>query len=263
MKKFKIHIPALACMIILAGCAKTAEEAGQPPASGVLETGASAQPSASGALESVPSGQPPVDAALESKASAPPSAEGDSEWTQQEPAQAAYATFLSGDISLFDSADIDTWSLDTWKDTILFYGELEYAYLDLDGDGMEELLVQWVDDPCGFNGVFHYDNGRLYCWQYDCVEASCRDYPLRDGTMVHQYDYNGARSYSLFRYQADGEAEWLLSLFAREELIYADSTVPCPYYEVDGNEVDKTEFDEQLRNLITDQMLERSAWTAL
>lgn len=180
-----------------------------------------------------------------------------------ESAGAAYAAFLSGDISLFDSADIYAWGLDTWKDTILFYGGLEYTYLDLDGDGAEELLIQLADDPCGFNGVFHYDSGKLYCWQYDGTEGSCRDYPLKDGTMVRQYDYSGTRSYTIFRYLADGGMEELLSLFAREELIPEDSASICPYYEVDGNEVDKTVFDEQLNNLVTNQMLDRSAWTAI
>lgn len=177
--------------------------------------------------------------------------------------QTAYEAFLSGDISLFDSADIYTWGLDTWEDTILIYGELEYTYLDLDGDDVEELLVQYVDDPCTFNGVFHYDSGRLYCWQFDCVESSCRDYPLWDGTMVSQYDYSGTRSYVLFRYQADGKTEELLNLFAREELVYPDSTDPCPYYEVDGTEVDKAVFNERLNDTVINQMLDRSAWTAL
>lgn len=230
MKGFKIFISVLACIIILAGCEKATEE----------------------------SAQPSTDVVLESETSAPLPMEGDSEL-----AQTAYAAFLLGDISLFNSDDVYTWALDTWKDTILFYGELEYTYLDLDGDGVEELLIQWADDPCSYNGVFHYESGKLYCWQHDDMEGSCRDYPLQDGTMVRQYDYNGTRSYTVFCYQANGEMEELFSLFAREELIPEDSANPCPYYEVDGNEVDKTVFDEQLNDLITNQMLNRSAWKAI
>lgn len=218
----------LACMIIFAGCGKAA--------------GASEQSS--------------TDVLMESETSVPLSIEGTSE-----PAQTAYAAFLSGDISLFDSADRYTWSLDTWKDTILLNGELEYAYLDLDGDGAEELLIQWVDDPSSYNGVFHYDSGKLYCWQNDGVEVSCRDYPLQDGTMVRQYDYSGTRSYTVFRYQADGGMEKLVSLFSRETLADPNSTDLCPYYEVDGKEVDKNVFDEQLNDLVINQMLDRSAWT--
>lgn len=178
-------------------------------------------------------------------------------------AKTAYTEFLSGDISMFDSTDISKWNLDTWRDTILSYGELEYTYLDLDGDGVEELLVQYVDDPSSYNGVFHYDNGRLYCWQYDWAEGSCRDYPLKDGTIVRQYDFNGTHSYTLFRYQTDGQEKKILSLFSREELIFPDSTETCPYYEVDGNEVDKMVFHEQLNKLIINQMLDRLAWISI
>lgn len=178
-------------------------------------------------------------------------------------AQSAYAAFLEGDISLFDDAQIDTWALDIWKDTILSRGELEYTYLDLDGDGTEELLVQWIDEPGNFNGVVHYDNGSLVCWQFDCVEMTSGDYPLKDGAMVSQYDYSGASSYTIFRYQSDGGREEISTLFVREELIDPKDTNPCPYYEVDGNEVDKFTFDEKLRQEILDQTLERGAWTEL
>ncbi len=174
--------------------------------------------------------------------------------------QAAYEAFLAGDISLFDREQIDTWPLDIWKDTILACGELEYTYLDLDGDGAQELLVQWIEDPFGFNGVFHYEGGGLSCWQFDCVEMTSGDYPLRDGTMVSQYNYNGASSYTIFRYQPDGGREKLSSLFVREELADPDSGDPCPYYEVDGTQVDKKAFEEQLQRAILDQMLERSVW---
>lgn len=177
--------------------------------------------------------------------------------------QAAYEAFLVGDISLFDREQIDTWPLDIWKDTILFYGELEYTYLDLDGDGTEELLVQRIEEPFGFNAVFHYEDGRLFCWQFDCVEMTSGDYPLRDGTMVSQYNYNGASSYTIYRYQPDGEREKLSSLFVREELVDPNNGDPCPYYEVDGNQVDKKTFEEQLQGVILDQMLERSAWTEI
>lgn len=180
-----------------------------------------------------------------------------------ESAEAAYAAFLEGDISLFDDTQVYTYALDAWKDTILALGELECTYLDLDGDGAEELLVQWIDAPGGFNGVFHYDKGSLFCWQFDCVEMSSRDYPLKDGTMVSQYDYNGTSSYTIFRYRSDGSREEIGNLFAREELVYPGDTNPCPYYEVDGEEVDKVTFDERLRQMILDQMPERNVWTEL
>lgn len=178
----------------------------------------------------------------------------------QEQAETAYAAFLSGDISLFDSTEKETWALDVWTDTILPSGGLEYAYLDPDGDGAAELLVQYADDPCTYNGVFHYSGGKLFCWQNDFSEGSCRDYPLKDGTMVRQYDFNGTCTYTMFRYNSDGEIEEISSLFSREELIPEDSKEPCPHYEVNGEETDKTVFDEKLNEMIITQMLERSAW---
>ena len=244
MKNFRIYTCVLTCFFLLTGCGRAAESSVSSSADVASGAGASESNSAGVAQESGTS-----ESSFVGETSEMP--------------RSAFEIFLTGDISLFDSADIDTWGLNTWKETILSYGGLEYVYLDLDGDGMEELLVQYTNDPCTFNSVFHYGSGGLCCWQYDCVEADCRDYPLQDGTMVRQYDYNGSRSYKVFRYQSDGEAECFLELFAREELAYPDSADPCPYYEVDGEEVDETMFEEQLKELITDRMLERSAWTEL
>ena len=185
------------------------------------------------------------------------------EKSSQEHAKAAYAAFLSGDISLFDDTEKETWALDVWTDMILPSGGLEYTYLDLDGDGISELLVQYADDPCVYNGVFDYDGGKLFCRQNDFSDGSCRDYPLKDGTMVRQYDFNGTCTYTIFRYDTNGKTEEISSLFAREELIPDDSSEPCPYYEVNGEETDKTAFDEKLNETVTDKMLDRSAWTAI
>ena len=180
-----------------------------------------------------------------------------------EQAEAAYAKFLSGDISLFDSEDMKKWSLLVWTEFVLPSGGLEYTYLDLDGDGVSELLVQYADDPCVYNGVFDYDDGKLFCRQNDFSDGSCRDYPLKDGTMVRQYDFNGTCTYTIFRYDTNGKTEEISSLFAREELIPEDSEEPCPYYEVNGEETDKAVFDEKLNETVTDKMLDRSAWTAI
>lgn len=178
----------------------------------------------------------------------------------QELAQAAYSSLLSGDNSLLDEEQLYTW----WSDFIQSESfEYEYTCLDLDGDGVDELLIQMADDPCSYNAVFHYDDGKLFCWNSDAVEMCCWDEPLRDSTMVRQYHYSGTRTYTVFRYQADGEVQTLFSLFAREELISEDSALPCPYYEIDGEEVEQSAFEEQLDELITNQRLDRSDWTAL
>ena len=150
-----------------------------------------------------------------------------------------------------------------WVDFYFPNSELEYILMDLDADGVNELVLQYVDEPGTLNAVFDYDNGKLLCWNFDPVEMSGRDYPLRDGTMVRQYDYSGTRSYTVFRYLPDGTREELFNLFARDELIYEDDPVPVPYYEIDGRETDQETFDAELKKRILDQMPERSDWTAV
>lgn len=183
------------------------------------------------------------------------------ETSLEEEALAAYSVLLSGDRTLIDEEQKETWWIPDFQDETMQY---EYAYLDLDNDGIAELVIQMKDDPCGYNGVFHYEDGALYCWQSDGMEGNCRDYPLNDGTMVRQYDYAGSSSYTIFRYRADGKTENISNLFVREELLYEtdDVSIPCPYYEIDGNEAGQEEFQKQLAERITDRMLDRSDWTA-
>jgi len=177
-----------------------------------------------------------------------------------EAALAAYSSLLSGDKTLLDEEQSEIWWIPDFSDESLAY---EYTFLDLDGDGEAELLVQMAEDPCGYNGVFHFADGRLFCWNSDAMEMSCRDYPLTDGTMVRQYDYGGVSSYTIFCYQSGGEKRDLHFLSAREELPDENSSEPCPYYAIDGDEVDKAAFDARLDMWITDKRLERRAWTVL
>ena len=169
----------------------------------------------------------------------------------------AYATLLAGDQSLVSMSDVQWWIPSFTKTGIIEY---EYTYMDLDGDGVVELLVQMVDDPAGYNGVFHYADGKIVCWNSDAMEGSHRSYPLSDGTMVRQYDYNGNPSYTIFRYSNSGEMEDIHNLFARVYLVPEDSTEPCPYYTIDGEEVTKEVFDEKVKELIIDKVLGREAW---
>lgn len=178
-------------------------------------------------------------------------------------AMEAYSSFLSGDTSLFDSEQLSTWHLEGWADFLQSDLTYEYTYLDLDGDGMEELLIQMEDAPLCYNAVFHYADGALYCWNQDMVEMTSGDYPLQNGTMVSEYSFNDTILYTVFRYLPDGERETLFDLYARESLIDEDSDLPCPYYEVGGVEVDHSVFMEQLKELITKQLLPRSAWMVL
>ncbi len=169
----------------------------------------------------------------------------------------AYTALLSGNQTLVNNDTIQWWIPDFRSAGIMEY---EYTYMDLDGDGTVELLVQMVNEPTSYNGVFHYEAGQLYCWNSDASEMSCRDYPLVDGTMVRQYDNSGNTSHTIFRYSDKGEKVDIHHLFAREELMYEDSTDPYPYYEVDGEEVSKDIYEERLKEQITDKILGREAW---
>lgn len=170
----------------------------------------------------------------------------------------AYSTLLFGDMSLLADGQTDTWWIPNFQSKDVSY---EYAYLDLDQDGFPELLVQGKDDPGSYNGVFHYENGELFCWQSDGTEMSSQEYPLEDGTMVSQYEYNGTCSYTLFSYLPDGQRKELSHLFVRKEKIPSDSPEPCPYYEIDGKQVDQDVFEAQLKSRITDRLLDPSGWT--
>lgn len=169
----------------------------------------------------------------------------------------AFTKFILGDRSILSSAQgVEHWIPDFQDETF----DYEYAYMDLDGDGKVELLVQMKDFPEGYNGVFHYENGKVICWTSDSSEGSMRDYPLVNGTMVRQYDYNGNSNYTIFRYLSDGQKEDITHFIKREESMHPNSTSPSPYYSVNYVEVGKSAFDKQLNDMITSQMLDRSAW---
>ena len=177
----------------------------------------------------------------------------------EQTAKAAYFDFLSGDVSLLEDNELGQ----SWVDFYLPNSMLEYVFLDLDGDDVSELLIQWVDSPEACNAVFHYSDGKMFCWNFDTVEGSSRDYPLQNGTMVHQYDYSGTSSWIGFRYLPDGEREELFDLFARYEVVQENDTSPVPYYEIDGVEVDQITFESELEERITNQCLDRGIWTTI
>lgn len=172
-------------------------------------------------------------------------------------AATVFAKFLAGDRTYFEKRQEETWYIPDFGNDSIDY---EYTYLDLDADNVDEFLIQTVGDPSGYNGVFHYEDGKIYCWNSDSVEMTCYDYPLKDGTMVRQYNYAGTRSYELFWYDSDGESTTYTRLFARDELIPENNTEPCPYYEIDGLELNAEDFESNLEVLVTGYLLEKDAW---
>ncbi len=168
-------------------------------------------------------------------------------------AQATFDALLAGDVSVLADPDEGQLWLIPWEGD---WG-LEYTYLDLDGDGQAELLAQLEDDPCNFNAVYHYEDGKLQAWQSDAMEMTCRDYPLADGTMVRQYDLSGNSSYMIFRYDAQGGETQLGTLSGRE---YDLDGNPDPHYTVDGAQVDTRTFADALNERVTQKLLPRSAW---
>ena len=78
--------------------------------------------------------------------------------------------------------------------------------------------------------------------------------------MVRQYDHGGS-SFRLFRYFPGGETEDTALLYARAAPDNGGSLRPCPYYEVDGGEVEEAAFQAALEELVTGWLVPREDWT--
>ena len=170
-----------------------------------------------------------------------------------------FEKFVNGDRSYLEEGwENNMFVPDFTGDEVFSY---EYAFMDLDSDGTDELIIQMEDDPGAYNGVFHFDGKYIQCWCSDSVEMTCYFVPLNDGLMVEEYDYAGSISYQVFRYLSNGERETVTNLFCREEPLGQDETEKCPYYEINDKEVSKEEFYKELEQQITSKYLEKSAWT--
>lgn len=163
----------------------------------------------------------------------------------------AYDALLAGNTGLLDETQLEQWWIPDFSDGSMNY---EHTCMDLDGDGIPELVVQLKGDPQSYHGVFHFADGRLTCWNSDAAEMSCWDQLLSDGAIVRQTSWNGVRAYSIFRYRSNGETEVLSQMSAREELLDETSTDPCPYYEIDGEAVSQAAFEDQVAQRITSQL---------
>lgn len=168
--------------------------------------------------------------------------------------------FIDGDMSVLEENQKEEWFIPDFNDGSFEY---EYTLLDLDGDGENEMIVQMKDEPQGFSAVFNAESGKVYCWGSDSVEMNCYEYPLDNGMMVSEYDYDGAVSYSIYSYEPDGECNHISELFIREVPASNNDTVKYPDYRIDDKEVTKEEFEKELKALIGDHKLDRSSWTAM
>ena len=168
--------------------------------------------------------------------------------------------FIDGDMSVLEESQKEEWFIPDFNDGSFEY---EYTLLDLDSDGENEMIVQMKDEPQGFSAVFNAERGKVYCWGSDSVEMNCFENPLDNGTMVTEYDYNGAVSYSIYSYDPDGGTKHICELFIREEPPSNDIEVKYPDYRIGESEVTKEEFEKERKELIYDHQLERTSWTAI
>lgn len=153
-----------------------------------------------------------------------------------------FDVFLSGDFSVLEP-EVQEYA------PIIFLGSescWEYVFLDLDSDGADELFLRWDSNTA----IFHEEDGVLFCWGLDTMEMTCYRYPLTDATVVEQYDYGGGSTFSLYRYHTDGSTESGDNLYIRRETIYPDDARPCPYYEWNGAEVSREEFERVYQEYI-------------
>ena len=103
-------------------------------------------------------------------------------------ARTAYESLLAGDPTVVAlREDTREARYETWQ--YLLPPEGEYLLLDLDGDGVSELLLRW-DGLQGY-AVYHYADGQVHIWQLDLFEMYLYDIPLRDGTMVRCNEWCG------------------------------------------------------------------------
>ena len=99
--------------------------------------------------------------------------------------------------------------------------------------------------------IFHFEEDKIVCWCSDSVEMTCFEYPLRNGLMVNEYQYNGTITYSIFNYLSNGEKVQKIMLWYREN----DFS-----YNVDNIDVTKEEFENEYKSLIQEQLYDSVDW---
>lgn len=172
-------------------------------------------------------------------------------------AEDAFRRFLSGDRTVLDPEQQKQGGFAGYLSGLNFGFPFEYVLMDLDGDGTEELFVQGGDDIGDYNGVFHYDSetGRVVSWRDDAFESD-RVYLLSDETMAKRWcDDTLARDFwIIFRYLSNGEEKEIKRLVCGNpsaDIVEAGlDERNYPWYEIDGVEVTKEEFQKEYEESI-------------
>ena len=169
-------------------------------------------------------------------------------------AQNTFYDFLNGGYATRDEHFAD--GFEKYK------SDMEYLFLDLDGDHVDELLLR-ADPGAGcWNYVFHYENGDIVCWHEDVMEESSVDYPLLNSTMVYEYIYADEPLRKVYRFLPDGKTQEIIRFFSRE-VDYNNPDAKCPYYSINDIEVGKDEYYEKLSLYIEDMRIPDSMWKAV
>lgn len=124
----------------------------------------------------------------------------------------AYLRLLSGDFSMAAEGDEDMELLAGLYENDSFYkhkGEIwTWVMIDLTGDGIKELFIRMNDMP--WTAIVHYEDGKIFCWDIDTVDASGYLQPLENGQLLSTYTSYGGQSgdwenYSVEEFTDQGE----------------------------------------------------------
>lgn len=171
-----------------------------------------------------------------------------------------FEKYISGDRSVLEEKQQELWGLPNFHNFIYY----EYTYLDLDDDGDEELIVRSQDDPKSFTAVFYTKDNMVYCGWLDPGDSIPFSYPIDNGYMVSEHHEDGLINYSILKSNfGEGYNSKSVCEFFTNTKIADDPGNPYPHYRIDGKEVSKEEFEEKLKTMITDHLLDRDAWTRI
>ncbi|MBP5654194.1 MAG: hypothetical protein J6X33_01640 [Clostridiales bacterium] len=168
--------------------------------------------------------------------------------------------YISGDTSVLEETQQELWGLpDLHKRT--YY---EYTYMDLDDDGDEELIIQTENNPKSFAAIFYAKDNMVFCGCLDAADSIPFSYPIDNGYIVIERHEDGLINHSILKSKF-GEGCDFKSVceFFTNTRIADDPENPYPHYRIDGKEVPKEEYEEKLKTMITDHLLDRDAWTRI